>query len=66
MISHYPAYLMFSPMLFRMGVLYERFTSLRPFRSLRGSILCVYEKTDTAEKAACRHERAAVVHSEVS
>src|SRR5689334_9529787 len=36
-INHYPAYLMFSPILFRLGVLYERITSLRPFRSLRGS-----------------------------
>jgi ubiquinone/menaquinone biosynthesis C-methylase UbiE len=44
MVNHYPAYLMFSPVLFRLGVLYERITSLRPFRSLRGSILCVFEK----------------------
>jgi SAM-dependent methyltransferase len=43
-INHYPAYLMFSPVLFRLGVLYERITSLRMFRSLRGSILCVFEK----------------------
>jgi ubiquinone/menaquinone biosynthesis C-methylase UbiE len=43
-INHYPAYLMFSPMLFRMGILYERITSLAPFRSLRGSILCVFQK----------------------
>ena len=26
-INHYPAYLMFSPVLFRLGVLYERITS---------------------------------------
>jgi ubiquinone/menaquinone biosynthesis C-methylase UbiE len=43
-INHYPAYLMFSPILFRVGVLYERITSLRIFRSLRGSILCEFEK----------------------
>jgi ubiquinone/menaquinone biosynthesis C-methylase UbiE len=43
-INHYPAYLMFSPLLFRLGVLYERLTSLRILRSLRGSILCVFEK----------------------
>jgi ubiquinone/menaquinone biosynthesis C-methylase UbiE len=44
MINHYPAYLMFSPMLFRIGVLYERLTSLSALESLRGSILCVFEK----------------------
>jgi SAM-dependent methyltransferase len=43
-INHYPAYLMFSPLLFRAGVLYERLTSRRMLRSLRGSILCVFEK----------------------
>jgi SAM-dependent methyltransferase len=43
-INHYPAYLMFSPVLFRLGVLYERITSLKIFRSLRGSLLCVFEK----------------------
>ena len=43
-INHYPAYLMFSPVLFRLGILYERITSLGMFRSLRGSILCVFEK----------------------
>lgn len=43
-INHYPAYLMFSPMLFRLGVLYERITSLNLFRSLRGSLLGVFEK----------------------
>jgi SAM-dependent methyltransferase len=45
-INHYPAYLMFSPVLFRLGVLYERLTSLKALRSLRGSILCVFEKHD--------------------
>lgn len=44
-INHYPAYLMFSPVLFRLGVLYERITSLNLFRSLRGSILGVFEKS---------------------
>jgi SAM-dependent methyltransferase len=43
-INHYPAYLMFSPVLFRIGILYERLTSLEMFRGLRGSILCVFEK----------------------
>jgi SAM-dependent methyltransferase len=43
-INHYPAYLMFSPVLFRLGVLYERLTSLKTLRSLRGSILCAFEK----------------------
>src|SRR5262249_19110227 len=51
-INHYPAYLMFSPLLFRLGVLYERITSLKPFRALRGSILCVFEKPGGAKKAA--------------
>jgi SAM-dependent methyltransferase len=51
-INHYPAYLMFSPMLFQLGVLYERFTSLPLFRSLRGSILCVFEKPSKADAAA--------------
>jgi SAM-dependent methyltransferase len=43
-IAHYPAYLSFSPLLFRAGVLYERFTSLPVGRSLRGSILGVWER----------------------
>jgi ubiquinone/menaquinone biosynthesis C-methylase UbiE len=43
-INHYPAYLMFSPVLFRLGVLYERLTSWEGLRELRGSILCVFEK----------------------
>jgi hypothetical protein len=50
-INHYPAYLMFSPILFRLGVLYERITSLAFFRSLRGSILCVFEKPALADMA---------------
>jgi ubiquinone/menaquinone biosynthesis C-methylase UbiE len=43
-INHYPAYLMFSPLLFRLGVAYERLTSLHALRGLRGLILCVFEK----------------------
>jgi ubiquinone/menaquinone biosynthesis C-methylase UbiE len=46
-INHYPAYLMFSPLLFRLGVVYERLTSLPMFRQLRGSILCAFEKPAT-------------------
>jgi SAM-dependent methyltransferase len=45
-INHYPAYLMFSPILFRLGILYEKLTSLEALRSLRGSILCVFEKRE--------------------
>lgn len=51
-INHYPAYLMFSPVLFRLGVLYERMTSLELFRSLRGSILGVFEKQPVADNAS--------------
>jgi hypothetical protein len=43
-ITHYPAYLSFSPILFRLGVLYERLTSAPFLASLRSSILCVFEK----------------------
>jgi SAM-dependent methyltransferase len=43
-INHYPVYLMFSPVLFRLGILYERLTSLEPLRFLRGTLLCVFEK----------------------
>ena len=43
-INHYPAYLMFSPVLFRLGVAYERLTALPSLRMLRGSILCAFEK----------------------
>jgi SAM-dependent methyltransferase len=43
-VNHYPAYLMFSPVLFRLGVLYERITSLPAFESLRGLIVSVFEK----------------------
>jgi SAM-dependent methyltransferase len=48
-VNHYPAYLMFSPVLFRLGMLYERLTALPLFRSLRGSILCVFEKQPLPE-----------------
>jgi len=43
-VNHYPAYLMISPVLFRLGVLYERLTSLELFRSLRSVLICVFEK----------------------
>jgi SAM-dependent methyltransferase len=43
-LSHYPAYLMFSPVLFRVGMWYERLTSLEMFRALRGTLLCISEK----------------------
>jgi ubiquinone/menaquinone biosynthesis C-methylase UbiE len=43
-ITHYPAYLTFSPILYRVGVLYERLTSAGFLASLRSSILCVFEK----------------------
>jgi SAM-dependent methyltransferase len=49
MINHYPAYLMFSPVLFRLGMLYERLTNLDIFRSLRGTILCVCRKPPAAQ-----------------
>ena len=54
-INHYPAYLMFSPVLFRLGVLYERLTSTQLLRMLRGLILCVFEKpASSAAHAADR------------
>jgi SAM-dependent methyltransferase len=43
-INHYPAYLMFSPLLFRLGMMYERLTSIEALRNLRGSILCAFAK----------------------
>jgi SAM-dependent methyltransferase len=51
-INHYPAYLMFSPILFRLGILYERITSLASFRPLRGSILGAFEKAAPADGAS--------------
>jgi ubiquinone/menaquinone biosynthesis C-methylase UbiE len=47
-ITHYPAYLAFSPILFRLGVLYERITSASFLAWLRSSILCVFEKPRNA------------------
>jgi len=47
-INHYPAYLMFSPVLFRLGILYEKLTSLHSLRFLRGTLLCVFEKEGAA------------------
>jgi ubiquinone/menaquinone biosynthesis C-methylase UbiE len=44
-INHYPAYLTFSPVLFRLGVLYERVTSLEALKALRGSLLCAFENS---------------------
>ncbi len=52
-INHYPAYLMFSPVLFRLGILYEKLTRLEMFRSLRGSILCVFEKKEERRVGGC-------------
>ncbi|MGA7414068.1 MAG: methyltransferase domain-containing protein, partial [Bryobacteraceae bacterium] len=43
-VNHYPAYLMFSPTLFRLGILYERITSLPALEFLRGLIVSVFEK----------------------
>jgi ubiquinone/menaquinone biosynthesis C-methylase UbiE len=44
-INHYPVYLMFSPVLFRLGVVYERLTSaFSSLENLRGTLLCVFEK----------------------
>jgi ubiquinone/menaquinone biosynthesis C-methylase UbiE len=59
MVNHYPAYLMFSPVLFRLGVAYERITSREALKGLRGLILCVFDKhgaTGTAGGGA--HPRA--------
>jgi SAM-dependent methyltransferase len=53
-VNHYPAYLMISPFLFRLGVLYERLTSLEMFRSLRSVILCVFEKQEVRGDAPDR------------
>lgn len=61
-INHYPAYLMFSPVLFRLGVLYERLTSLQCLRSLRGSILCVFEKEGGAGGFACPGQAESLPH----
>jgi ubiquinone/menaquinone biosynthesis C-methylase UbiE len=55
-VTHYPAYLMISPILFRLGVLYERLTSLEMLRSLRSVILCVFEKKATEGSAFSQPE----------
>jgi len=67
-INHYPAYLMFSPVLFRLGVLYERLTSLSVLASLRGSILCVFEKpgADRSSVRDRKREREVSASREVS
>jgi ubiquinone/menaquinone biosynthesis C-methylase UbiE len=46
-INHYPAYLSFSPVLYRLGICYERLTSSKYLKALRGSLLCVFRKKDT-------------------
>jgi SAM-dependent methyltransferase len=51
-INHYPVYLMFSPLLFRLGILYERLTALHFLRFLRGTLLCVFEKLPAGAPAA--------------
>lgn len=54
-VNHYPAYLMFSPVLFRLGVLYERLTSsLSMFEYLRGLIIGVFEKRTDVTPAPSR------------
>jgi ubiquinone/menaquinone biosynthesis C-methylase UbiE len=63
-INHYPAYLMFSPLLFRIGVLYERLTSLKPLRNLRGCILCAFAKESTPGVAVPARRRAKDEHGE--
>jgi SAM-dependent methyltransferase len=63
-INHYPAYLMFSPLLFLLGVLYERITSWKMCRSLRGSILAVFEKPGHSEPVAVRGVAGAEVLNE--
>jgi len=44
-VSHYPAYLMFSTLLFRIGILYEKLIRQNDFlRYIRGSIIGVFKK----------------------
>src|SRR5262249_1252022 len=59
-INHYPAYLMFSPALFRLGVLYERLTSLESLRQFRSSLLGAFEKLDTGAHARADRPATAV------
>jgi SAM-dependent methyltransferase len=56
-VNHYPVYLMFSPVLFRVGVWYERLTSRRGFENLRGTLLCVFEKERTDSTPPVRPAR---------
>lgn len=50
LVSQYPAYLMFSPAIFRLGILYEKLIRQHDFlRMLRGSIVGVFEKTNELE-----------------
>ena len=51
-VTHYPVYLMFSPVLFRLGVLWERLTSLKSLEFLRGTLLAVFEKPPVGAGAA--------------
>jgi SAM-dependent methyltransferase len=55
-INHYPVYLMFSPLLFRLGVLYERLTSLDCFRLLRGTLLAVFQKAGPETRSPDVHD----------
>ena len=64
-INHYPAYLMFSPLLFRLGMLYERLTSLDLLRELRASILCVYEKPRRADGRIPENESEPMTRAEI-
>jgi SAM-dependent methyltransferase len=56
-INHYPAYLMFSPVLFRLGILYEKLTSLHSLRFLRGTLLCVFEKEGAGQRPKKNFEK---------
>ena len=40
---------MFSPVLFRLGILWERLTSVEVLRFLRGTLLAVFEKPAAAK-----------------
>lgn len=53
-INHYPVYLMFSPILFRLGVLYERVTSADRLQNFRGTLLAVFQKPLAASTGAPR------------
>jgi ubiquinone/menaquinone biosynthesis C-methylase UbiE len=56
-IGHYPAYLMFSPVLFRLGVVYERLISLDSLKGMRGTILGLFEKQKTVPAAMTHRDR---------